>query len=186
MAPNLQLKCKELVLAIRTKWLLKNEKVAHYNSNLQRANSFGVLYSYESQQKQDAVQKLIRVLKSMGKQPKILCYTTPQDKETSANLLYTFNHTCLPTFGAIKSDYITHFMATPFDYLFCLDLQPNAIINYLLATSKAKCRIGNFDEQRTSLFEIMVSFSKKEGCSVTDSLVAQMIYYVDLCKKNDS
>jgi hypothetical protein len=58
--------------------------------------------------------------------------------------------------GKIESEKTLKFSDTPFDYLFCIDTEPNPMILYLLARSKSKCRVGKFHDQGKPFFELMI------------------------------
>jgi hypothetical protein len=88
----------------------------------------------------------------------------------------------LRLWGAITHPQARDFVNTPFDYLYQVDLQGHPMVDYLLAKSQAKCRVGYYDTSRTGLFEMMVKFDKRTTGNDLDSLIAQMVHYTQLLK----
>ncbi|TDG94778.1 DUF6913 domain-containing protein [Cardinium endosymbiont of Culicoides punctatus] len=175
---NLYLIFKFLVLKIITRFLSKNLVVERRNVGLKEAVTIGVLYSYEEPTKHESVQRFIRNLKSLDKKISILCYTTPKDHvHQNSNLLYSFGHEAISTFGKVESDQVKKFIDTPFDYLFHIDLNTNPILDYIIAKNAAKCRVGHFDASRKNLFEVMVKINTTTPIEDVKRLSIQMLHY---------
>jgi len=108
----------------------------------------------------------------------MLCYTTEKDRiHPSSNLLYSFDHKAITYLGNIDSDRVAKFIHTPFDYLFHIDLETNPFLDYIIAKSKAKCRVGYFDTDRKNLFEVMVKVSRVDPSEDIKKLTQQMLHY---------
>ena len=118
-------------------------------------------------------------LKQMGKKVTGLCYTTLPIQE-AANTFSTITHRDIQLWGTITHHKAQAFIDTSFDYLFQVDMVGHAAIDYLLARSKAKCRVGYYDTTRTGLFEIMVKFDEQPDKNSIDTLTAQMAHYTQL------
>src|SRR6218665_30054 len=50
-------------------------------------------------------------------------------------------------FGKLKNPYASSFLATPFDYLFCLDKNLSPALRYFMTHSQAHCRVGVAEEK---------------------------------------
>ena len=84
--------------------------------------------------------------------------------------------------GEISSPKMTQFLDTQFDYLFCVESEPQPVFDILLSQSKANCRVGVFDEKRTNLFELMV---ENPDWTNLDHTLKQMLNYTKLLIYND-
>jgi hypothetical protein len=172
---------KEKILSLYTRRLIKTGRVVRTNVGFQQAQSMGILYSADTPKKNEAVLHLAAQLKKMGKQVTGLCYATAPIQAT--NLTFpTIIHRDIRLWGIITHPQAHAFVNTPFDYLFQVDLVGHPMLDYLLAKSQAKCRIGYYDTLRTNLFEMMVTLNKKPDGNEIDDLTAQMIHYAQLLK----
>ena len=110
-----------------------------------------------------------------------LCYATVPTLQV-ANTFATITHRDLQFWGNITHPKAKAFIDTPFDYLFQVDMVGHPAINYLLAKSQAKCRVGYYDTVRTGLFEMMVTFDRQTGSNDIDALTKQMVHYAQLLR----
>lgn len=170
---------KEKIFSLYTKRLIKSCRIARTNVGFQQAQNMGILYSADTSKKHETIHHLATQLSNMGKRVTVLCYTKVP-KQTPHCVFSTINHHNLPLWGAITHPKTYSFVNTSFDYLFHVDLEGHPMLDYLLAKSHAKCRVGHYDAARTSLFEIMVTSDKKADGNEIDDLVAQMMHYTQL------
>jgi len=172
---------KEKLLALYTKKLAKNDKVGRFNVGFQQANRIGLLYTQEDAQQKEHVLQFIDQLKSTGKLIYVLQYrptqASPRDEEFPE-----FTKQAISYWGKILTQQVTTFLNLPLDYLYHIDLISNPILDYILAKSKAKCRMGNFDLTRAHLFEIMVKCENKIDSHTLASLTKKMLYYTQLLR----
>lgn len=172
---------KEKILSLYTKRLIKTRRVVRTSVGFQRAQNIGILYSADGPQKHEVVRHLATQFNKMGKQVAGLCYATTPIQ--FANLAFpTITHRDLQLWGTITHPQAQAFINTPFDYLYQVDLEGHPVLDYLLAKSQAKCRIGYYDSLRAHLFEMMVTFDKKPDGNEIGSLTAQMVYYSQLLR----
>ena len=170
---------KEKLLSLYTKHLIKARRAERTNVGFQQAQRIGILYSRGSTKKQEAVNRLATQLRQLGKQVTKLCYaTTPTPVNNLADPTITPRD--IQLFGRIIYPQAKSFVNTPFDYLYQVDLEGQPVLDYLLAKSQAKCRVGHYTAARAALFEIMVSFEQQPGSSAIDALTAQMLHYTQL------
>ena len=175
---NLYISLKFFTLNIVTHLLSKKIILARSNVGLNKAVDIGVLYSYKSPDNHEILQRFIRNLKNLDKKVGVLCYTTAKDRvHQSSNLLYSFDHEAITSFGALNSDRVKKFIDTPFDYLFHVDLETNPILDFIVTKSQAKCRVGYFDSLRKNLFEVMVKVSCVNNIEDIKRLTNQMLHY---------
>jgi hypothetical protein len=58
--------------------------------------------------------------------------------------------------GNVTSNEVLRFADQPFDYLFYIDIESNPLFNYILAKTKAHCRIGKFKVKENAFYELMI------------------------------
>jgi hypothetical protein len=142
-------------LKIRTNSQLKKNKAARTSIPYKEATSVGILFSVEDKAKHDAIKEFIHKLEHDGKKVDVISFL-PKKKENYEFLFDFFTIKEVTFFGQITSNHAVKFSQTPFDYLFCIDNEPNPMILNLLARSKAKCRVGKFSEGVKPFFEFMI------------------------------
>jgi len=142
-------------LKIRTNSQLKKNKIVRANIPYKQALTIGILFSVEDKKKHDDIKELIHKLEHDGKKVKVMEFL-PNKKENYEFMFDFFTLKDVSFWGRIESPGAIKFHETPFDYLFCLDINPNAMILNMLARSKAKCRVGKFREEDKAFFEFMI------------------------------
>jgi hypothetical protein len=142
-------------LNIRTSNQLKKNKSLRASIPYKQALTVGVLFTVEDKKKHDDIKEFIHKLEQDGKKVQVLEYL-PIKKENYEFLFDFFTLKDISFWGKIESEKTLKFSDTPFDYLFNLDTERNPMVLYLLARSKSKCRVGKFQEQEKSFFELMI------------------------------
>lgn len=142
-------------LNIRTNNQLKKNKSLRSSIPYKQALTVGVLFTVEDKKKHDDIKEFIHKLEQDGKKVQVLEYL-PIKKDNYEFLFDFFTINDISFWGKIESEKTLKFSDTPFDYLFCLDTERNPMVLYLLARSKAKCRVGRFQDQEKSFFELMI------------------------------
>lgn len=172
---------KARLLSFYTKRLIGRRRADRMNVGFAQAQTIGILYHGDDPKKQETIHQLVTKLEKLGKQVRILCYV--DDPKEVANFTDpTITLRDIQLLGKVTKPQAQTFIDTSFDYLFQVDLAGHPVMDYLLARSKAKCRVGYYTANRAGLFEMMVSLAKKsEDTAITD-LVAQMLHYTQLLK----
>lgn len=142
-------------LNIRTKNQLKKNKSLRSSIPYKQALTVGVLFTVEDKKKHDDIKEFIHKLEQDGKKVEVLEYL-PVKKDNYEFMFDFFTIKDISFWGKIESEKTLKFSDTPFDYLFCMDTERNPMVLYLLARSKAKCRVGRFQDQEKSFFELMI------------------------------
>jgi len=143
------------LLKMRTERLLRHADSGHSSVSYHEARRIGVLFTVEDKAKHEAVKEFIRKFEHDGKQVSVMEYLPP-DKQNFEFKFDFFTENDISIWGKITSAGALKFAETPFDYLFYLDTEPNPLMEHLLVTSKAKCRVGRQWDNGTSYFEFMV------------------------------
>lgn len=146
---------KTTILRSSTRSLLAKKKLTHTSTPYSEAIHIGILFTVEDRQKHEHIKELIKSLERDGKKVTALCFL-PDNRE---NYEFKFNYYTkadVSFWGNLTSSDALNFSDVAFDFLYCLDQQPNIFILNVIARSKAKCRIGpNFSEGK-SYFEMMI------------------------------
>src|ERR1041385_1913871 len=142
-------------LRMRTRKALRKNPSLRANLPYKQAHTFGILFTVEDKQKHLDIKDFIHQLEQDGKSVQVLEYL-PLKKENYEFKFDFFTIKDLTFWGKINSAHAQKFSATSFDYLFYIDREPNPLALYLLAESKAKCRVGRFVEEDELFFEMMI------------------------------
>ena len=134
---------------------LKKNKTLRSNTTFKKSASVGILFTVEDRSKHDAVKEVIKKLEAEGKTVTVLAFL-PEKKENFEFLFNYFTAKDVSFWGTLNSQDALTFSVTPFDFLYCLDEAPNPIVLNVLARSKAKCRIGKYQEENQPFFELMI------------------------------
>lgn len=142
-------------LKLRTASALKNNKSLRASIPYLQAKQIGVIFSVEDKQKHDDIKELIKNLEQDGKKVQVLEFL-PKKKENYEFLFDFFTIQDLSFWGTINSTAAGKFSDAPFDYLFYVDKESNPLVLNLLARSKARCRVGKFNEHESPYYEMMI------------------------------
>lgn len=142
-------------LNIRTNNQIKKNKSLRSSIPYKQALTVGVLFTVEDKKKHDDIKEFIHKLEQDGKKVQVLEYL-PVKKDNYEFMFDFFTIKDISFWGKIESEKTLKFSDTPFDYLFCMDTERNPMVLYLLARSKAKCRVGRFQDKEKSFFELMI------------------------------
>lgn len=154
-------------LRYNTQNQLKKNKTLRSSTPFKKATRIGVVFTVENRTKHDAVKDFIKKIESEGKSVNVLSFL-PEKKENFEFLFNYFTKKDISFWGSLLSNDALQFANTPFDFLYCFDEQPNPFVLNLLARSKAKCRVGHYQEGQEAFYEMMIE-SKQGVKSLMDS-----------------
>jgi hypothetical protein len=143
------------LLKYKTKSYLKGNKTLHSNLPYKQGINVGIIFSVEDKLKHDLIKDFIKKLEHDGKKVSVVSYL-PKKKENYEFLFDFFTDEDLSFWGNINSASASSFTNTQFDFLFYLDTKPNPLILNIIAKSKAKCRVGKYEPECESYFELMI------------------------------
>lgn len=164
------------LLRRRTRKALKKNQTLRASLPYKQSINIGVLFTVEDKLKHAEVKEFIHQLEQDGKKVQVLEYL-PLQKENYEFKFDFFTIKDLTFWGKIDSVQAQKFAETPFDYLFYIDKEPNPLTLYLLATSKAHCRVGRFIENDEPFFEMMIGQN-----GTTKGLIETMYKYTKQLK----
>lgn len=165
---------KEYFLKLRTQQVLKHNKAQRFTLNYPDTRKIGLLFLLKNGDGHETLNRFVRRLKSEGKEVEAL--TLLGDKNINP---YKFNYNFITSdqlspFGKLKSTPALNFIETRFDYLYCITQQDSLVFDYILAASKAKCRVGRFQEGKSDFYELMVNVQPSDGLK---KLMETMLHY---------
>ncbi|AHM58317.1 hypothetical protein D770_00205 [Flammeovirgaceae bacterium 311] len=163
------------ILPMRVRSQLRNNRSKRGSVTYREAKKIGVLFTMNSLDDYEAIRDFENRLKKDGKEVKVLSYL-PKNVENFHFHYDIFTNTDFSATGQVKAANIHTFLEQNFDYLICLDKTPNLYLEYILAASAARCRIGNYAENKEPLFELMIRLNGKDSVS---NLIQQIYHYTN-------
>lgn len=163
------------ILPLRIRKQARNNRSKRGSTPYRQAKSVGILFTMNNLDDYEAIRNFETKLKKDGKEVKVLSYL-PKNVENFHFHYDIFSHTDYSATGEVKAANISSFIEQRFDYLICLDNNPNLYIDYILATSAARFRIGNYRENKEPLYELMLRLNGPDSVS---NLIQQIIHYTN-------
>jgi len=165
---------KEKLLRLINKRIVSRNKLERINPSFYNARTIAVIYTWEGDEKKEAIDDFIRIMDLAGKKVFIACFYRPQKnlKIPKSNLIITRKD--ISTFGKLKTDELKKFVDKKFDYLYHLDIEDNAFIENILARSGACCRVGRYDGSKKDFYEFMIDVGSDKKI---EKLCSEMVKY---------
>ena len=131
----------------------KRLKINRASISYPKSNHIGILYSYIDENKQKAINELVKNLKKDGKTVDLLPAITKRNADN--RYFKTFKIDEINTFGKWKNNNVNLFIYQQYDFIIYPDLKLNPEMENILINTYSKCRIG-FIENKTILFELIL------------------------------
>ena len=163
------------LIPFRTKSLHKNEKKKRASMNYREARTVGIVFAMTNLDDFETVRKFETRLRKEGKEVQVLSYL-PASVENFDFHYDFFNQKDFSLFGGLKSGNILKFLEKQFDILICLDRNINIYMEYIMAASAARFRIGPYISKRENIFELMIRTA--EGSELSE-LINQIYHYTN-------
>lgn len=163
------------LIPLKTRSLLKKNDKSRRSMNYQQARKIGLVFTMNSFLAYEAIRSFENKLQKDGKEVFVLSYL-PENVENFDFRYDFFTQKDFSLFGSIQAGNIQKFLQHPLDLLICLDLNPNIYIEHLLAASNARFRIGQYQNDREELFELMIKTG--EGNDIAE-LINQIYHYTN-------
>lgn len=164
------------LIPYRTKSMLKQVLSTRKSMNYREARKVGILFSMSNLEDFENIRSFEARLKKDGKEVIVLCYL-PKDVENFGFHYDFFTYKDFNFWGNVQADNVQQFLKHSFDLLICLDREPNFYLEYLLAATKARFRVGAHSRQREGLFELMIR--QPEGSEEIQYLIQQIYHYTN-------
>jgi hypothetical protein len=144
-------------------------------TNLADAHSVGIIYDSSDPDHDITITKFAEMLRNKGKKVDIIAYINDKKVDHKGDI-EVFNPKAVNWYGVPLDDRVSAFCNKPFDLLICALLKESKPLEYIAYLSKAKYRIGPFDEQKTYCYDLMIEMGANSGL---DYLLQQMIYFLE-------
>ncbi|MBX2844303.1 MAG: hypothetical protein KTR26_21225 [Flammeovirgaceae bacterium] len=174
---------KEFFLNLQTSRAVKRNKAKRISTNYSEVKSVGILFLIENDSHHEAMNKFVKGLMKEGKKVEAMTYFT-REHDNPYNFSYNFfDEKDISLTGGLKGEKVVAFMEKEFDYLFFVALKQTLAFDFILASSKAKCRVGPFFEGKEEFFELMVNLGSGEG---VNKLIDGMKHYTKEIDKKET
>lgn len=140
----------------------KPTSVGKEHCTYKEASNIGILYNSE-EFGNEAITKLEELLKGDGKNVARIGFA----EKPSENQLI-FNKKDISNTGTIKKDNLSFFINQSFDFLISLDISGNINYKYVLALSKALCKIGFETEQYYDLLQLSLKMDESKPKAIAN------------------
>ena len=161
---------------------LKNRKRRKQVVNLDEAKTIGIVYLVSSERTFKIVKELIKTLSGPRRQVLTIGYVDRKEIPSycvAANSGYYFNKNELNWLGMPKNDYLNKFIDQEMDILIDLSRDDNFVVDYLTSLSKAKFKIGQFNDDQQNRFDFMLKAKKEISF---ESFIDQILHYSMILK----
>ncbi|MBN1596995.1 MAG: hypothetical protein JW894_01770 [Bacteroidales bacterium] len=133
--------------------------------NLVSAKSIGILFNATYQVSFEIVKEMVKNLSTKNNSIDVLGYV--DSKQLIDHYLYRkgfdfFTHKQLNWFYKPETESVNKFIKKPFDILINLSLDEPYPIQYILATSKARFKVGKYSEEQPYL-DLMIDLEKEKA-----------------------
>lgn len=164
---------KKSFINLRTKSALKNNKAKRINTPFTTSKSIGLVHQFVDNESIQEIYHFFDKLEKQGKKVEVLIIKDKTDELNIPEFLLADSQE-ISTFGKWNNDAITEFTKKPFDYLIHLAREESILIDNILASSKAKCRVGKYHEHKKEYYELMISPEK----DTIQKLIDQIYHYI--------
>ena len=156
----------------------ENRRAQANSVDFGKSKKIGLLFFENPKENLDVIDNIMDDLKVEGKE--IVTLALCKNKKHSLQKYPIFEFGDIDFFGTIKSSIVNDFINQDFDFLVCLDKNPNTVMNYLLSRLNAKCRLGIRAEHENEHYEFILK--KEEGLAIKSS---DILKYLKMIKSNE-
>ena len=171
---------KKLFIERNTKRAIKKSTVSRDNISFKKAQSIGIIYSWEGKRKAEIINEFAKEMDMSGKKVQILCYSRVDLKIVPVEVDF-FSEKDFDNFGNLKSEKLKNFKNLRFDFLYHLDTLPNVYIENIMALSNARCRVSRADYTRKDLYDFMIQIRGNVGI---EKLCHEILHYTKALVNN--
>lgn len=172
---------KYVIYRIKSYFTAKNPAIIRQNIGKSQPHTIAILFSVDGIGKYELLQDLLQSLKALDHKISAFGYVSNINKIGPLNSsIQLFSHHDFTYWGKVDGEVIKRLQCTSFDYLLHVDVVSNPLLDYIIAKSQAKCRVGCFTAYRKALFEVMIKIKPTTKLEDTKRLIDQMVYYISV------
>jgi len=175
-------KFRQWMADIILKRKLKSVKREKHYFSWDDFRSIGILTRMESEDDYKKIKVIASQLKKSGKEVQVIGYVPDKIIPSyliSSGIGYFFNMNDLNSFLIPKTDFINGFIDSEPEVLLDLSFSSSFVIKYIVGLSRAKMKIGNTDEIKSSFYDLMLQI---EDESDVNHFLEQVKYYLSVIK----
>ena len=154
-----------------------SKKHKPHELNYERSKHFGLLYTWESTAKMEAIEKLSEQLIQDQKTVSVLCFNPLKNPIDSIH--DSFGMDSLNNFGKLKSEVTERFLKSNFDYQILLDFEFSEITSYLTAHSNALYKVGRSNPAFAADLDLMLEVNANADFQ---TYIDQILKYIKIIK----
>jgi hypothetical protein len=133
--------------------------------SMKEAKTIGLVFSSNNAEDVDIAKKYENYLKEMGKTVKTIGLINVTAKELPVNTAWWtgpqyITRKELSWFYKPSEEFIRNFVNEPFDMLIDMNIGGELPLRFVSASSKAKCKVGRYDEKYLSIYDVMIETDK--------------------------
>jgi ABC-type uncharacterized transport system substrate-binding protein len=178
---NLIQKIKEYFYNSSLKSALKsNAGVQREMININSAKRIGIIFNATKKNDIITVTQFADKLRNEGKEVYTLGYQDRKLKEEAVARL--FDRNSIDWFGIPNDTKVDSFQKLNLDILICAFEEECLPLEYIVATSKARFRVGAFSKAKTNYYELMINIKKDQQLLY---LLKQIKHFLKVINKND-
>jgi hypothetical protein len=147
-------------------------------TNLNDAQTIGIIYDSTDPDHDITITKFAEMLRNKGKKVEIIAFINDKKVDHKGDITI-FNPKAVNWYGVPQDERVNSFCNKPFDLLICALLKESKPLEYIAYLSKAKYRIGPFDEQKTYCYDLMIEMGSKTDLGY---LLQQMVHFLENIK----
>jgi hypothetical protein len=129
-------------------------KIQRQMINLSDVKTIGIIYNGSTNDEMITVTEYAEALKKIGKDVSILAYQNNNNKDTTDP--HFFNNKEINWHFFPNNEKVENFHKKNHDLLIAAYIDECLPLQYIAATSKAKFRVGAYNEQTSDCFELMI------------------------------
>jgi hypothetical protein len=148
--------------------------------NLDDAQSIGIIYDSTDPDHDISITKFAEMLRNRGKTVDIMAFINDKKVDHKGDIAI-FNPKSVNWYGIPLDERVNAYCNKPFDLLICAVLEENKPLEYIAYLSKAKYRVGPFDEKKTYCYDLMIDMGGKTDLNY---LLRQMVHFLESIKYN--
>ncbi|MGF1636800.1 MAG: hypothetical protein ACFCUU_06980 [Cyclobacteriaceae bacterium] len=168
---------KKFFISTAIKRLIKRDKAERYNTPYNEARTFLVVFTAAGNEKIKLVRELEASLKKDNKDVTFLCIQLSEDGSPDVGLddgMIILDQREINWLGELKNENVRRILQKDYDFLLHADPEHSLITDFILASTKSRCRVGPFEEGKHLIYDLMV---KVESSSSSQFFLQQMIRY---------
>ncbi|MGB1247768.1 MAG: DUF6913 domain-containing protein [Chitinophagales bacterium] len=127
--------------------------------NIEKAKTIGLVFNASKTENVMTITHFADALKNMNKKVLMLGYQNYKVKDQDDHRLFNLND--VNWYGKPTTTKIIDFQEEKVDILICAYLDDCPPLEYIAATSKAKFRVGAFNKNKTSHYELMININNR-------------------------